>query len=78
MKANIGTLDRTLRIAVGLCLIVLSLLGVIGVWGWVGLVPLATGAVRFCTVRPTDAQVGRSTVARTYFFMAQVLKPSRA
>ncbi|MBU1330043.1 MAG: DUF2892 domain-containing protein [Gammaproteobacteria bacterium] len=52
MKANIGTLDRTLRIAVGLCLIVLSLLGVIGMWGWVGLVPLATGALRFCPVYP--------------------------
>src|SRR5690606_6202401 len=37
-----------------------------------------TGTVRFCTVRPTDVQVGRSTVARVYFFMEQVLNPSRA
>lgn len=37
-----------------------------------------TGAVRFCTLRPTVAQVGRSTVTRTYFFMEQVLKPSKA
>jgi len=33
MKANVGTIDRTLRIIVGLALIALSLTGVIGVWG---------------------------------------------
>ncbi|WP_460136315.1 YgaP family membrane protein [Pseudomonas sp. S1_E04] len=48
MKTNIGTLDRSLRIVVGLLLIVLSLTGVIGLWGWIGLVPLATGIFRFC------------------------------
>lgn len=50
MKANIGTVDRSLRIVVGLLLIGLSLSGVIGVWGWIGLVPLATGIFRFCPV----------------------------
>ena len=50
MKANIGTIDRSLRIIAGLLLIGLSLSGVIGVWGWVGLVPLATGIFRFCPV----------------------------
>ncbi|MCS4313336.1 DUF2892 family protein [Pseudomonas sp. SJZ103] len=50
MKANIGTIDRSLRIVVGLILIGLSLSGVIGVWGWIGLVPLATGIFRFCPV----------------------------
>lgn len=50
MKANIGTIDRSLRIVVGLLLIGLSLSGVIGLWGWIGLVPLATGAFRFCPV----------------------------
>ncbi|MBE7373100.1 YgaP family membrane protein [Pseudomonas lopnurensis] len=48
MKANVGTIDRTLRIIVGLALIGLSLGGVIGVWGWIGLLPLATGIFRFC------------------------------
>ncbi|MCQ4294845.1 DUF2892 domain-containing protein [Pseudomonas stutzeri] len=48
MKANVGTIDRALRIIVGLALIGLSLAGVIGVWGWIGLVPLATGIFRFC------------------------------
>ena len=50
MKANIGTIDRSLRIVVGLLLIGLSLSGVIGVWGWIGLVLLATGIFRFCPV----------------------------
>ncbi|AYG09750.1 DUF2892 domain-containing protein [Pseudomonas fluorescens] len=50
MKANIGTIDRSLRVVAGLLLIGLSLSGVIGVWGWIGLVPLATGIFRFCPV----------------------------
>ena len=52
MKANVGTLDRSLRIAVGLVLIALSLAGVIGLWGWIGVVPLATGVLRFCPAYP--------------------------
>lgn len=52
MKTNVGTLDRSLRIAAGLMLIALSLAGVIGLWGWIGVVPLATGLLRFCPVYP--------------------------
>ncbi|MHB0820489.1 YgaP family membrane protein [Stutzerimonas stutzeri] len=48
MKSNIGTLDRALRIIVGLVLIGLTLAGVIGLWGWIGLLPIATGVFRFC------------------------------
>lgn len=48
MKTNIGTFDRALRIAVGLILIGLGLSGVIGWWGLIGLVPLATGLFRSC------------------------------
>ncbi|AHL34459.1 membrane protein [Pseudomonas brassicacearum] len=48
MNANIGTIDRSLRIIIGLVLIALSLTGVIGLWGWIGVVPLATGIFRFC------------------------------
>lgn len=50
MKANVGTIDRGARIAAGLVLIILSLTGLIGVWGWIGLVPLATGIFRFCPI----------------------------
>ncbi len=48
MKANVGNIDRAVRILVGLGLITATLTGAIGVWGWLGLVPLATGLFRFC------------------------------
>ncbi|MBL8324724.1 MAG: DUF2892 domain-containing protein [Rubrivivax sp.] len=38
------------RIGGGAALIGLTLAGVIGPWGWFGLVPLATGALRTCPV----------------------------
>jgi hypothetical protein len=52
MNANVGTLDRCLRIAVGLILLGLSFTGVIGLWGLIGVVPLATGVFRFCPAYP--------------------------
>lgn len=48
MKSNVGGIDRALRIVLGLALIVLTLMGTIGVWGWIGLVLLLTGAVGTC------------------------------
>ena len=48
MKTNIGGMDRIARIAIGALLIVLTLLGTIGAWGWIGIVPLATGLLRTC------------------------------
>ena len=48
MKTNEGTIDRALRIAAGLILLALTFSGTIGVWGWVGVVPLLTGAIGFC------------------------------
>ncbi len=48
MKANVGSVDRILRIVLGLALIAATLLGTIGAWGWIGIVPLATGIFRFC------------------------------
>jgi hypothetical protein len=50
MKANEGMWDRGLRIAVGLALIGLTLTGKIGVWGWIGVIPLLTGAVGVCPI----------------------------
>jgi len=58
MNANIGTLDRSLRIIVGLVLIVLAAIGTIGWWGWIGVIPLATGLFRFC---PAYALLGIKT-----------------
>ena len=48
MKTNEGGIDRILRIVVGLVLIGLTLSGNIGVWGWIGVVPLVTGAIGMC------------------------------
>ena len=48
MKTNEGGLDRVLRIVAGLVLLGLTLNGNIGVWGWIGIVPLATGALGTC------------------------------
>jgi len=48
MKTNVGGMDRILRIVIGLVLIALTVTGTIGVWGWLGVVPLATGAIGWC------------------------------
>ncbi|NLZ79460.1 MAG: DUF2892 domain-containing protein [Gammaproteobacteria bacterium] len=48
MKSNMGTIDRGLRILVGIVLIGLTLAGTIGVWGWLGVVPLLTGSLGLC------------------------------
>jgi len=48
MKSNVGGIDRTLRIVVGLILIALAMTGTVGAWGYVGVVVLATGLFRFC------------------------------
>lgn len=48
MKANEGMIDRGLRIVVGVVLIGLTLAGKIGVWGWIGVLPLATGLIGWC------------------------------
>ncbi len=47
-KTNVGGIDRILRIVVGLALIGLTLAGTIGAWGWIGVVPLLTGALSTC------------------------------
>ena len=58
MKTNVGTVDMILRIVVGIVLIALTLMGTIGIWGWIGVVPLATGLLKFC---PLYAMLGMST-----------------
>lgn len=52
MKANVGGIDKVARIVVGLILIMLALTSTIGAWGWVGVVPLATGLFNFCPLYP--------------------------
>ena len=48
MKVNVGGLDRAIRVVVGIALIALALTGTIGAWGWIGVVPLATGLLKTC------------------------------
>jgi hypothetical protein len=48
MKANVGGIDRALRIIVGLALIAWVLFANGPTWAWVGVLPLATGLFSFC------------------------------
>jgi len=58
MIQNVGAVDRVIRIVAGASLIAASLLGYIGAWGWLGIVPLATGLFRVC---PAYLPFGLST-----------------
>lgn len=52
MKLNVGGIDRILRIVVGAALVAATAMGSLPVWGWIGIVPLVTGAVGFCPLYP--------------------------
>lgn len=58
MKTNEGTIDRALRVIAGLALIGLTASGMIGVWGWIGVVPLLTGIIGIC---PAYSIIGLNT-----------------
>ena len=45
---NVGTIDRVLRIVVGLALISIVFIGPQTPWGWIGVVPLATALIGYC------------------------------
>ena len=60
MTNNVGGMDRIAGIAFGLILISLAATGTVGWWGWLGVVPLATGAIGWC---PPYALLGFSTCA---------------
>jgi len=45
---NEGTLDRIVRIVLGIVLLSLTLVGPQTLWGLIGLVPLITGVLGFC------------------------------
>ncbi len=58
MKCNSGTVDRAVRVIAGLALIGMAATGTIGAWGYIGVVPLLTGAIGFC---PAYAIFGMNT-----------------
>ncbi len=45
---NVGSVDKYLRIVVGAILISLVFVGPQSPWGWIGVIPLATGLLGFC------------------------------
>lgn len=58
MKTNIGGIERIIRIVAGLVLIALAATGTVSWWGWLGVVPLATGLTGWC---PPYAMLGINT-----------------
>jgi len=52
MKVNVGSTDRALRIIAGVILITLAATGIFAPWGWIGIIPLATGIFKFCPIYP--------------------------
>ena len=50
LKRNEGTIDRVLRIILGAVLLSLVFIGPMTPWGWVGIIPLATGLIGSCPI----------------------------
>jgi O-antigen ligase len=50
LTRNLGNLDRILRFAVGALLVVLTLMGTIGIWGWLGAILIVTAFLNFCPI----------------------------
>ncbi|MES2296068.1 MAG: DUF2892 domain-containing protein [Pseudomonadota bacterium] len=61
MKTNVGSLDRQVRIVIGLALITATIFGYIGLWGWIGSVAVFTGVFQFC---PAYLPFGLNTCER--------------
>lgn len=61
MKINVGSADRIIRILAGITLIAGAATGYIGMWGYLGVVPLLTGTFRFC---PAYLPFGISTCSK--------------
>jgi hypothetical protein len=60
-RLNVGNLDRALRLLLGIALMALAASGVIGVWGYLGVVPLLTGITALC---PLYSLLGIATTSR--------------
>ncbi len=52
MKPNVGGIDKILRIVAGVGLIGATVAGVLPAWGYIGIVPLATGLMGWCPAYP--------------------------
>ena len=61
MKCNIGHTDRELRVTVGVTLMGLAGYGIVGAWGWIGIIPLVTGVLGNC---PAYSLLGMNTAKK--------------
>ncbi len=50
MSRNVGSIDRVLRIVIGLAAVAFALFSghALAPWGWIGIIPLATGLIGWC------------------------------
>ncbi|MBN8464820.1 MAG: DUF2892 domain-containing protein [Dechloromonas sp.] len=60
MAANVGGIDKIVRIVAGAGLIGATVAGMLPVWGYIGIVPLATGLMGWC---PAYSIFGMNTCA---------------
>lgn len=58
MTQNIGNIERIVRIVAGLVLMALAATSTLGVWAWIGIVPLATSMMGWC---PSYSLLGINT-----------------
>jgi hypothetical protein len=58
MKQNVHNIERIIRVLVGLAIVSLVFIGPQSPWGWLGLIPVATGLSGWC---PPYALFGIST-----------------
>lgn len=59
MKTNIGTVERVVRIIIGLVVLPLAFVGPRASWAYLGILPLVSGLIGWC---PPYALLGISTV----------------
>jgi cadmium resistance protein CadD (predicted permease) len=52
MKKNAGTIDRTVRVIAGIAILATAFIGPKTILGYIGIVPILTGALGFCPVYP--------------------------
>ena len=62
MERNVGSVDKIIRVVIGLVLIALVFVGPKTPWGWIGLVPLLTAALSWC---PLYTMLGIRSCAAT-------------
>lgn len=58
MKQNIHNIERAVRVVIGAAIVSLVFIGPQSPWGWLGLVPIATGLIGWC---PPYAMLGINT-----------------